>query len=90
MSRLPPLAAALILFAGAQAARAADLDEMRARGVLRHLRVPYVNFVSGAGAGTEAELTQELREVPRSPLREGMGQGLAVARSVVVDNTEDR
>jgi len=36
----------------------ADLDEIKARGVLRHLGIPYANFVSGSGDGMDVELTQ--------------------------------
>ncbi len=57
MTRLPLLAAAWAI-AATSPARAADLDEVKARGVLRHLGVPYANFVSGAGDGMEVELTQ--------------------------------
>ena len=47
----------LVLFAGLPA-RAADLDEIRARGELRHLGIPYANFVTGAGDGFDVELIQ--------------------------------
>lgn len=40
-------------------AAAADLAEVKARGVLRHLGVPYANFVTGSGDGFEVELTQK-------------------------------
>jgi ABC-type amino acid transport substrate-binding protein len=33
-----------------------DLAEVKARGVLRHLGVPYANFVTGAGDGMDVEL----------------------------------
>lgn len=46
------------LLASAQPVRAADLDEVKARGVLRHLGVPYANFVTGAGDGLDVELTK--------------------------------
>jgi ABC-type amino acid transport substrate-binding protein len=36
----------------------ADLDALKERGVLRHLGVPYANFVSGAGDGMDVELMQ--------------------------------
>ena len=39
-------------------AGAADLPEIKSAGVLRHLGIPYANFVSGAGDGMEVELTQ--------------------------------
>jgi ABC-type amino acid transport substrate-binding protein len=35
---------------------AADLAEIRQRGVLRHLGVPYANFVSGSGDGMDVDL----------------------------------
>jgi ABC-type amino acid transport substrate-binding protein len=35
-----------------------DLPEIKKRGVLRHLGVPYANFVSGAGDGLDVELVQ--------------------------------
>lgn len=37
---------------------AADLDEIRSRGVLRHIGLPYANFNTGTGAGFEVELTR--------------------------------
>lgn len=42
----------------ALAANAADLPEIKARGELRHLGIRYANFVTGAGDGFDAELTQ--------------------------------
>ncbi len=36
----------------------ADLLEIQQRGVLRHLGVPYANFVTGTGDGLELELVQ--------------------------------
>lgn len=41
---------------------AADLEEIKARGVLRHLGIPYANFVSGSGDGMEVELTQRFAD----------------------------
>ncbi len=35
-----------------------DLDDIKARGVLRHLGVPYANFVTGGGDGMDVELVQ--------------------------------
>ena len=35
-----------------------DLDEIRQQGVLRHLGVPYANFVTGSGDGMDVELIQ--------------------------------
>lgn len=40
------------------AARADDLDEVKARGELRHLGIRYANFVTGAGDGFDVELVQ--------------------------------
>ncbi|MFH0958171.1 MAG: transporter substrate-binding domain-containing protein [Pseudomonadota bacterium] len=34
----------------------ADLDEIKERGFLRHLGVPYANFVTGDGAGLDTEI----------------------------------
>lgn len=38
---------------------AADLREIKQRGVLRHLGIPYANFVSGSGDGMDVELIQK-------------------------------
>lgn len=35
---------------------AADLDEIKARGELRHLGIRYANFVTGSGDGFDVEL----------------------------------
>lgn len=45
-------------FLAARTVNAADLEEVRARGVLRHLGVPYANFVTGAGDGMDVEMIQ--------------------------------
>jgi ABC-type amino acid transport substrate-binding protein len=45
-------------FLAVAAAKANDLDEVRTSGVLRHLGVPYANFVTGAGDGMDVELVQ--------------------------------
>jgi ABC-type amino acid transport substrate-binding protein len=37
---------------------AADLGEIKQRGVLRHLGIPYANFVTGTGDGMDVELTR--------------------------------
>lgn len=47
----------LILIAG-QAVFATDLKEIKERGVLRHLGIPYANFVTGSGDGLDVELTK--------------------------------
>jgi ABC-type amino acid transport substrate-binding protein len=49
------LLAALIV---STAAVAGDLDDVKARGVLRHIGLPYANFNTGSGDGMEAELTK--------------------------------
>jgi len=38
--------------------RAGDLAEVKKSGVLRHLGIPYANFVTGAGDGMDVELMQ--------------------------------
>jgi ABC-type amino acid transport substrate-binding protein len=48
----------LSLLLAASVANAADLDEVRTSGVLKHLGVPYANFVTGAGDGMDVELVQ--------------------------------
>lgn len=40
------------------AANARDLEQIRQAGVLRHLGVPYANFVTGSGDGLDVELMQ--------------------------------
>ena len=40
-------------------ASAGDLENLKARGVLRHLGIPYANFITGAGDGLDVELMQE-------------------------------
>jgi len=47
------LALGLLLSAGAAAG---GLAEVKERGVLRHLGIPYANFVTGAGDGMDVEL----------------------------------
>lgn len=37
---------------------AADLKEIKERGVLRHLGIPYANFVTGSGDGLDVELVK--------------------------------
>ncbi len=39
-------------------AKAQDLAEIRERGVLRHLGVPYARFVTGSGEGFDVEIVQ--------------------------------
>lgn len=40
------------------AVSAADLDEIKARGELRHIGIRYANFVTGAGDGLDVEIMQ--------------------------------
>ena len=56
LRRLCLLAAGLIV--SANSAFADDLREVRERGVLRHLGVPYANFVTGSGDGLDVEIVQ--------------------------------
>ena len=48
----------VLVFSLASAAHAEDLPAIKQKGVLRHLGVPYANFVSGAGDGLDVELMQ--------------------------------
>jgi ABC-type amino acid transport substrate-binding protein len=50
------LAVVLSLICLGTAASGADLPEIKERGVLRHLGVPYANFVTGSGDGLDADL----------------------------------
>jgi ABC-type amino acid transport substrate-binding protein len=43
-------------------ASGADLSEIKQRGVLRHLGVPYANFVTGSGDGMDVELVKRFAE----------------------------
>jgi hypothetical protein len=52
------VASVFSLLLAVRAVRAADLEEVRTSGVLRHLGVPYANFVTGAGDGMDVELIQ--------------------------------
>lgn len=56
LGRLSVLVAGLLLLA--QGASAQELREIRERGVLRHLGVPYANFVTGSGDGLDVEIVQ--------------------------------
>lgn len=47
---------ALVLLTTTASAR--DLAEVKAAGVLRHLGIPYANFVTGSGDGLEVEIMQ--------------------------------
>ena len=50
--------AAMVAVVATGAVKADDLPAIRQRGTLRHLGVPYANFVSGAGDGLDVELVQ--------------------------------
>jgi ABC-type amino acid transport substrate-binding protein len=52
------LSAAVLIFCLSRVLHADDLPDIKKRGVLRHLGVPYANFVSGAGDGLDVELIQ--------------------------------
>ncbi len=52
------LLAGIIALVAVQHAFAGDLDEIKQRGVLRHLGIPYANFVTGSGDGLDVELVQ--------------------------------
>jgi ABC-type amino acid transport substrate-binding protein len=54
--RLALLALALIIWAFP--GNAQDLVDIKARGTLRHLGVPYANFVSGSGDGFDVEIVR--------------------------------
>ena len=45
-----------------QVAQASTLDEVKKAGVLRHLGIPYANFVIGIGHGMDVELVQRFAE----------------------------
>jgi len=49
---------ALLGLLAASAVSAADLDEIKTRGELRHLGIRYANFVTGAGDGFDVEIMQ--------------------------------
>lgn len=51
-------ALALLLCGPAPAATDSSLGAVQERGVLRHLGIPYANFVTGAGDGMDVELIQ--------------------------------
>lgn len=50
--------AALLPLVMLRAGFAADLPEIKEKGVLRHLGVPYANFVTGSGDGLDVELVK--------------------------------
>jgi ABC-type amino acid transport substrate-binding protein len=52
------LITALVIVDSMATAGAADLQEVKKRGVLRHLGIPYANFVTGSGDGLDVELVK--------------------------------
>lgn len=58
MAFISKILAAISLLSFMLAPHAADLKEIQARGELRHLGVPYANFVTGNGDGFDVELAQ--------------------------------
>ncbi len=50
---------ALTVLAAAAFSCAGDLNDVKSRGVLRHIGIPYANFNTGSGDGMEAELTKK-------------------------------
>lgn len=58
MKRLILTAVMFLMAVGATTAVAGDLDDVKARGVLRHVGIPYANFISGTDDGMEVELTK--------------------------------
>ena len=59
---LPLVVAGLLLALTGTNVLARDLDEIRESGVLRHLGIPYANFVTGLGDGLDVELVKGFAE----------------------------
>ncbi len=51
-----------LIFISFQTVFADTLSEIKKRGVLRHLGVPYANFVTGSGDGMDVELIQKFAQ----------------------------
>ena len=49
---------AMLMTVSIEVASGADLSEIRKNGVLRHLGVPYANFVTGSGDGIDVEMAK--------------------------------
>ena len=60
--RLRPLVAALLIVFCVGTAWGGDLDEIRKTGTLRHLGIPYANFVTGGGDGMDVELVRRFAD----------------------------
>jgi len=58
----PVVVAVLSLILIGNTALARDLDEIRESGVLRHLGIPYANFVTGLGDGLDVDLVKGFAE----------------------------
>lgn len=58
MNMIFRLFAALLFISFSLQGMAADLKEIQARGELRHLGIPYANFVTGDGDGFDVELVK--------------------------------
>ncbi|MCB1775621.1 MAG: transporter substrate-binding domain-containing protein [Gammaproteobacteria bacterium] len=56
------LSLTVFVLASAGIAGTGDLDQIRRDGVLRHLGIPYANFVTGAGDGLDVELVRGFAE----------------------------
>jgi ABC-type amino acid transport substrate-binding protein len=54
----PTILTGILWLGAANLASATDLDTIKERGVLRHLGIPYANFVTGSGDGLDVEVTQ--------------------------------
>jgi ABC-type amino acid transport substrate-binding protein len=61
LTKLLP-AVSLLLTAFIGTSFGGDLQEVKERGVLRHLGVPYANFVTGSGDGLDVEMVQLFAE----------------------------
>jgi len=62
LRRLWPMALAAFLVSSAGSASARDLDEVLETGVLRHLGIPYANFVTVPEGGLDVELVRLFAE----------------------------
>ena len=51
-------AIAIIILISLESAFGSNIEKIKQRGVLRHLGIPYANFVTGAGDGMDVELVQ--------------------------------
>jgi len=56
------IAALLLVWTASEAAQAQDVDQIRSRGVIRHLGVPYAGFITGDGEGLDVELMKKFAE----------------------------